>query len=352
MKIALINDNHIGARQESLHFNNYFMKFFDDVFFPYIKKHNIDHVFQLGDFVDRRKFMNYVIANSCRKRILDKLPNSHFLVGNHDVPYRNTNNPNAIAELIEGRYYFNIYTSPKEIDLDGLLVGIVPWINSSNYQESLDFIKNTKAKVLFGHFEISGFEMDKGNVCYSGLDRKLFDRFDKVISGHFHTKSTDGAIFYLGTQYDITWSDYGDQKGFHVFDTKTLDLTFVPNPNKMFHKVWYDDSTQNLDYWTSQNLSQYKDNYLKVIVTTKNNPFLFDKIIEMIYEENPIEIIISEDYGTIYEDSEQLVNESEDTPTIMSKYIDGLILPESISIDKIKKVVRELHIEALGMESQ
>jgi len=350
MKIAFLNDNHQGARQESLHFNSYFLRFFEEVFFPYCEKNNIDHVFQLGDFVDRRKFMNYVIAHSWRKKVLDRFINVEFLVGNHDVPYRNTNTPNAISELIEGRYNFPVYTSPIEKQYDGLLIGIVPWINSGNYQECVDFLTNTKAKVIFGHFEISGFEMDRGNVCYTGLDRKLFERFDKVISGHFHTKSTDGSIFYLGTQYEITWADYNDQKGFHVFDTGSLELEFIPNPLKMFHKVWYDDTTQDLNWWRGQNLAQYKDSYLKVIVTNKNNPFLFDRVIDMIHRENPVEIIISEDYGNIYEASEELVNEAEDTQTIISKYIDGLTLPEHILPEHIKKISRELYTEALGLE--
>jgi hypothetical protein len=352
MKIALINDNHAGARQESLHFNSYFMNFWDNIFFPYLYVNGIDAVFQLGDFVDRRKYMNYVIANSWRKRVMDKFPaNTQFLVGNHDVPYRNTNTPNAISELYEDRYKFPVYTEPCEIEMDGLRIAVVPWINNSNYDSAIKLLQETKAKIVFGHFEIAGFEMDRGNVCHSGLDRKLFDRFEKVISGHFHTKSTDGSIFYLGTQYEITWADYGDPKGFHVFDTGTLELEFVRNPYSMFHKVWYDDTTQTIGHWKEQNLTQFKDSYLKVIVSNKNNPFLFDKVMEMIYKENPVDVMVVEDYGTIYEESNELIDEAEDTPTIIKKYIDGLTLPENIEPEYLKKIAKELHTEALGLEA-
>jgi DNA repair exonuclease SbcCD nuclease subunit len=352
MKIAIVNDTHAGARQESLHFNSYFFKFWDDIFFPYLDTHNIQHVLHLGDLVDRRKFMNYVIMNSWRTKFFDKLENARFLVGNHDVPYRNTNTPNAISELIEDRYDFPVHISPQEVYYDELLVGVVPWINSSNAQESLDFIKNTKAKVLFGHFEIAGFEMDKGHVCDTGLDRTIFDKFEKVISGHFHTKSNDGSIYYLGSQYEMTWADYGDKKGFHIFDTDTLDLEFIHNPNQMFHKVWYDDSKQDFNYWKSQDLTRFKDSYVKVIVSEKNNSFLFDRVIEMIGQVNPVDIMVAEDYGKIYEESAELIDEAEDTPTIIHKYIDGLTLPPEISSDKLKKLTRDLYTEALGMESQ
>jgi DNA repair exonuclease SbcCD nuclease subunit len=45
--------------------------------------------------------------------------------------------------------------------------------------------------------------------------------------GHFHHKSNDGHIFYLGTPYEITWSDYGNEKGFHIFDFDKRDFEFI-----------------------------------------------------------------------------------------------------------------------------
>ena len=41
MKIALLNDTHFGARNDSLIFDDYFFKFYEDIFFPYLKEHNI-----------------------------------------------------------------------------------------------------------------------------------------------------------------------------------------------------------------------------------------------------------------------------------------------------------------------
>jgi hypothetical protein len=56
--------------------------------------------------------------------------------------------------------------------------------------KSLDFIKNTKALYLGGHLDIAGFEMMKGTSQPHGMSADLFDRFDGVYSGHFHTKSS------------------------------------------------------------------------------------------------------------------------------------------------------------------
>jgi hypothetical protein len=226
----------------------------------------------------------------------------------------------------------------------------MPWINNGNYESAIDRMRKSKSKVCFGHFEISGFEMDRGSVCESGLKKDLFDKFELVLSGHFHHKSTDGSIYYLGSQYEMTWSDYDDPKGFHVFDTGTMELEFVRNPYSMFHKIWYNDAEQDLEYWKNQDLSKYTGRYVKVIVTTKNNPFLFDKMIDLLYQKNPQDITVVEDYGLIYEESSEVLSGAEDTPTILSKYVDGLVFDVTISKDKVKKVMRDLYNEALTFE--
>ena len=59
MKIALITDTHFGARNDSEVFNDYFFKFYDNTFFPYLEEHNIKHCIHLGDITDRRKFINF-----------------------------------------------------------------------------------------------------------------------------------------------------------------------------------------------------------------------------------------------------------------------------------------------------
>ena len=73
MKIALITDTHFGARNDSEVFNNYFFKFYDNVFFPYLKEHNIKHCIHLGDITDRRKFINFKTLDKFRHDFVYKL---------------------------------------------------------------------------------------------------------------------------------------------------------------------------------------------------------------------------------------------------------------------------------------
>jgi DNA repair exonuclease SbcCD nuclease subunit len=353
MKIALINDTHAGARGDSLLFNEFFFKFWEGTFFPYLKENKITQIVHLGDVVDRRKFINYVILNSWRKRFFDVLEKENIkmdvIVGNHDVTYKNTNEINAMHELFDRYDNINVFIDPVERTYDSLPIALVPWINSSNYENSLQFLRDTKSEIVFGHFEISGFEMDRGNVCHGGLDKKIFDRFDMVLSGHFHHKSSDGTIHYLGNQYEITWTDYNDPRGFHIFDTETRELTFVSNPCRMFYKISYDDESQSFEYWKAYDFSVHKDTYVKVVVVNKTNAYLFDYVLEQLNKAGVSDVAVVEDFSdTTIDDDQELVDQAEDTMTILSKYIDGLTL--DVDSDKLKNLMRELYVESLNVE--
>ena len=352
MKIALINDTHAGARGDSLLFNEFFFKFWENTFFPYLKEHDINHIIHLGDVVDRRKFINYVILNQWRKRFFDVLERDGItmdvIVGNHDVTYKNTNEINAMDELFDRYANINVFTSAVDMEYDHLNVLLVPWINSSNYEHSMESLRNTKAEIVMGHFEIAGFEMDRGNIAHEGLDRKIFDRFDTVLSGHFHHKSTDGTITYLGNQYEITWADHGDTRGFHIFDTDKRDLTFVANPYKMFHKIIYDDTVQDFAFWNEYNFGQYANTFVKVVVVNKQNAYMFDTVIDNLHKGGVADVAVVEDFTDTIIDDGDLVDQAEDTMTILSKYIDGL--STNVDSTKLKGLMRELYVESLNVE--
>ena len=355
MKIALITDTHGGVRGDSPVFHDYSKKFLDDVFFPYLKENNIDTVIHLGDIFDKRKQVNIQTANRLRTDFLEVLRNMniklHLIAGNHDTYFKNTNKLNSIDEFITGVYPNVIsYTSDAEtVEFDGVPILLVPWICDDNRNQILEEMRKTNAQICMGHFEIAGFEMYKGSVVSHGDDRKLFSKFDMVFSGHFHHRSTDGQIFYLGSHAEFTWSDYDDPKGFHLFDTKTRELTFIKNPYNMFKKIWYDDSKE--DFSNNEiDFSQYANSILKVIVTNKTNPYWFDKFIENIEQQNPVELQIVEDHLNLnLEDDKDIVNEAESTLNIFKKYIQNYEL-KNIPRDKLENVINELYHEALEVE--
>ena len=73
MKVILITDQHIGARNDNLSFVKYFKKFYDEVFFPYIDKHDITTIINLGDMFDRRKYVNFNTLHFTKETWLEPL---------------------------------------------------------------------------------------------------------------------------------------------------------------------------------------------------------------------------------------------------------------------------------------
>ena len=225
----------------------------------------------------------------------------------------------------------------------------MPWICDENEADIFSKIKDSKAQICFGHFEISGFEMDKGNVCEVGIDKQALSKYDIVLTGHFHHKSNDGNITYVGTPYEMTWADFNDTKGFHIFDTDTRELEFIKNPFSMFHKIPYDDGQSDFESWKQYDFGSLKDTYIKVVVLNKQNPYLFDHVIDNFYKAGVADLAIVEDFSDVLiNDDQELIDQAEDTMTILSKYIDNL--PLDVEPEKLKAIMRELYIEAINTE--
>lgn len=354
MKIALITDTHFGARNDNPIFADYFAMFYRDCFFPYLERQGISTVIHLGDIVDRRKYINFVTARRLRRDFIDPCVNNgiklHVIIGNHDIYYKNTNEVNAMEELYSDRYSDVLFHSGPTVEyFDDLPIAFLPWICTDNYERSMEFLKTTNAQVLFGHLELAGFEMYKGSVNDHGFDAKIFSKFDVVCTGHFHHKSTRDNINYLGAPYEITWSDYNDPRGFHIFDTETRTLEFIENPFKIFHKIHYDDLNKSMDEVVAIDPSQYKNTIVKVIVRNKTNPFWFDMVIEKLERAGVLDMQVVEDHFYLnLEDDQDIVNEAEDTITILNKFVDQMEL--NVDKKKLELLMQSLYNEALTIE--
>ena len=353
MKICILGDCHLGARGDSLDFHKYFKRFYDEVLFPYLNANDIKSIFQMGDLFDRRKFINFNTLHLCREYFFDRCQilgiKVYTLLGNHDITFKNTLEINSTGLLLNEYENIEYYDSFETVEFDGVKIDVVPWICDDNKQEIFNQMKQSTAQICFGHFEIAGFEMEKGMICDHGLDKKILSKYDIVLSGHFHHKSTNDNITYVGTPYEMTWSDHNDQKGFHIFDTNTREMTFVKNPFTMFNKLIYDDGQTDFEHWKNYDFESLKDSYVKVIVMNKQNPYLFDTVIDSLYKVGVADLSIVEDFSdTLIDDDSDIVNQAEDTITILSKHIDNLTL--DVEPEKLKTLMRELYIEAINTE--
>jgi len=349
MKIALLNDTHAGVRGDMVAMAEYQGRFYNEVFFPYLAEHDIKHIIHLGDYFDRRKYVNFASLKANRehfiKPMLEQGISMDLIIGNHDVYYKSTNDVNAPELLLFGDDSINVITEPSVKEYDGFNIALVPWINNENYADSVDFLLSANASVCMGHFEIEGALMMPGAVCSHGLDISYLKRFDKVYSGHFHSKSEVKNCRYLGSQMQFTWSDYGDPKYFHIFDTETQELTPVLNPLTMFEKVFYDDEKETFETIMNKDYDKYSNKFVKVVVVNKENPYLFDSMIDKLHAVNPLHMTVVDDHKHMDLLSDEELEGVEDTLTILSKYIDSL----EIQGDKtqLSEMITSLYNEAL-----
>ena len=350
MKIAILNDTHFGVRNDSEAFRNYQLRFYNEIFFPYLEKHNIKTLIHLGDVVDRRKFINFQTASIFRKQFFDRLwkqkIDTHIIIGNHDTYFKNTNEVNAIDNLYTSFDGINepfIYTRPKVVEFDGVPILFMPWICDDTREESIHMLNTAKADLCFGHLEIKGIEMQNGVINEHGNDKADFNRFERVVSGHFHKHTDDGQIFYCGAQYEMTWSDYQDPKGFHIFDTETREIERIWNPLTIHKKIIYNDKIKD---YNNLDLKPYHNHFIKLIVLNKTDDEQFDKFVERLYNEITVhDLNIIEDYSDIKASvRDDVIEMGEDTVTFLNNYVDQL--ETDVNKTKLKEYLKSFYIEA------
>lgn len=354
MKIALITDTHYGARLDNPIFYEHFGRFFREIFFPEIKRQGVTTVIHLGDLVDKKKNINFETLKHLRNDFLDPLKDYdvHAIVGNHDIYHKNISSTNALRELMS-EYGYKIYESATTITLsDGTNALLIPWINASNYEQTMEAIEHGRSPLVFGHLEIEGCQMGLGHVCLDGMKRQIFKNFEMVMTGHFHHKHSVENIHYLGSPYDWTWADYNDTKGFHIFDTETRDLAFTPNHFTIFARVEYDDDGKmSLESINEFNYEQFRGKFVRLVVYEKNQPYWYDLFKSNLNEVAADVKVTEAKYSLLhdkYEPSQQKFH-VEDTLKIVSKIIEEDEVLEVPQKEKLNKLFANLYLQAINI---
>ena len=238
-------------------------------------------------------------------------------------------------------FYDNItpISSPGEYDIDGFKFFGIPWICQDNYDETVSKISETKVKIAFGHLEVHGFQLYPG-CTQNGIDKGHFDKFDLVFSGHYHTRSNDGKIYYLGNPYELYWNDCGDKRGFHILDTETFEMEFIENPYTMFHKVYYEDTPA-----ATFKAHLYKDKIVKLFVRKRTDQKKYDRFVQKLLENSPSDLKIVENIAVNDTEVDFDGEKVEDTLTLLDKYIEDSDF--ELKKDRVKKLLREVYMEAL-----
>ena len=344
MRVAIITDTHYGARKGSKYLHDYFELSYNNVFFPALEEHGVEAVIHMGDAFDSRKSIDYQSLEWAKRVVFDPLKkyDVHMIIGNHDTYYKNTNEVNSPELLLQTYSNIKAYSQPTEVNIGGLDILFLPWINQGNEELSLNTIKKTSCRCAMGHLELQGFRVNRQIIMEHGLDSKLFEKFDHVFSGHYHTRSSDGRISYLGNPYEMYWTDVNDTRGFHIFDTETLTLTPINNPYKLFYNIYYEDTNYKLF-----NATEYENKIVKVIVRKKTNPKDFERFIDKLHTVGIQDLKIVENFD-VHESEEFDIDEEESTISILNRYIDE----SEFEFDKnvIKGIFQDLYRQACEVE--
>ena len=345
MKVALITDTHYGFKKGNQDYHDYFLKFYNEVFFPTLKKKKIKHVIHLGDVFDIRRNIDFWSLDWARKNIFNPLQDLgvtvDMMVGNHDSFYKNTLEINSLECLLQEYDNLRVYTGPSEVTVGGRKMIYLPWICDQNEEQTVNLMRETEAEVVLGHLEMEGFKTNPTYVANHGRQVSEFSKFKMVMSGHYHTRSKKGNFQYIGNPYQMYWNDYADERGFNIFDTETLKLQHIKNPYEMFHKIFYDD-TKNEYY--DLDVEKYKDTVVKVVVENKTDYTAFDYLINSL-QDVTLDLKIIEDFSTEESEDEDIQLEHEDTLTILEKYVEEL--NTNLDSGKLKEIMKSLYVEAL-----
>jgi len=310
-----------------------------------LEENGISVVVDMGDTFDSRKGIDFSALTWAKNHYFDRLKDMgitvHTIVGNHTAYYKNTNDINAVDLLLREYDKVAVYSEPTEVKLDNLKVLFIPWINQENEAKTLKLIEKTNCKCAMGHLELQGFRVNRQIVMEHGMECSIFEKFSNVFSGHYHTRSTNGKIHYLGNPYEIYWTDVGDKRGFTIFDTETQEYFQVDNPYRIFYNIYYEDT----DYQTFD-AREYANKIVKVVVRKKSDTKKFEKFIDKLYAVGVAELKVTEnfEFGGWYQQEDFDPLESEDTLSILNRYIEEA----EISLDKsmIQKIMQEIYQEA------
>ena len=342
MKVAIITDQHFGFKKGSKLYHDYFLKFYDEVFFPTLEKLGITTVLDLGDTFDNRKGVDLYSLDWAKTSYFDRLSNLGIdlisIVGNHTAYYKNTNEINTNDLLLREYNNITLFSETTELEVGGQPILFIPWINQENSKRTYEMIKNSKCKVAMGHLELNGFVATHGHTMEHGADFDCYNKFKQVFSGHYHTRSNNGKIYYLGNPYEMFWNDVNDKRGFHIYDTKTLKLKTINNPNALYKVINYSDTPRQLTKF-----GEYTNKIVKVVVRKKSDEKEYNRFMDALSNANPHDVKIVERTDHLIFDGE-IYNQTEDTMTLLDTYVDDL--ETDLSKNRIKGLMKEIYHSA------
>ena len=213
-KAAVFTDIHFGLKGNSKIHNDDCEKFVD-WYIAQAKENGCETGIFCGDWHHNRSSLNLTTMDStirCLEKLGQAFEKFYMFVGNHDLYYKDKRD---VSSTEFARHIPGITVVDKMTVEDD--VALVPWLVGDEWKT----IGKTKAKYMFGHFELPSFYMnamvqmpDTGE-----LQPAHFENQEYVFSGHFHKRQVQGKIHYIGNAFPHNYADaWDDERGMMILD--------------------------------------------------------------------------------------------------------------------------------------
>lgn len=336
-EFILLSDTHLGRNKCRNIDIDVTEKLFDRVIEKAIER-NIKYLIFAGDFFEKWEGINlkllpttYKIANQL-SQTFEKI---YFLIGNHDIYYKNSLYPTSLMifsqfsniEIIDEITQVNDYT-------------LVPWIISSQIEQFKENLHNNIfTSNLIGHLEMNGIVINRSGTVssYYSLNQKDFEKFDRVLSGHFHQPGIYGNIQYIGSPYHTNFNDSG-KRGFYIINKEIEFIEFTEAPKYVIYSS--EDNIKEEDI---------KGNHVRIDFYQNLGTEKIEKRIQEVKEMEPLSIkpkyLFTEEFIQSQSEEEIQLNTNLD---IIKDYIDKSEPPENINKEILKGLAESIYKETQG----
>lgn len=234
MKILFVGDPHFKHTQKDE--MERLMHFVRDS----ANDHVVDQIVILGDLNDTHGVLRTENLYFWEKwlELLSVHQKLYVLTGNHDKKNQGDDNDFESSLAIFNRMdcpNLHIIQSPATFDN----FAYMPYMHDKKrFVDEANRLATQGAKVLVCHGEFDGAAYDNGFFILDGVKQEELN-FDLIISGHIHTGSYVGKVWYPGTARWMTSSDANKKKGIwishftdqgNMFKEELLDTSHVCTP--------------------------------------------------------------------------------------------------------------------------
>lgn len=270
--VIFISDIHFGWNSSSEEWQENIKDYFINWFIPFVKKTLEQYpdavIVCLGDVYQDRKSIDIDVNNlviDIFEDISSFIP-VYILNGNHDLS-KKTNKGNTSLRSLSNIKNLTLITEPTLIRFTQgtknlAKAAAIPYLGDCS-EENKQLVKFAgNADYAFMHTDISGLKFDNGMEIKGAVDSEKFT--GKIWSGHIHKRQETKKVIYVGSPYQLSRGEIGNQKGIYVLDVATGEFTFEPNNySPVFQKV---DAEEFMNMFSNDRFNFLSNNYTDIVI--------------------------------------------------------------------------------------